>query len=182
MKIDEATAQRFFLEDIAWAEDAVNSKVKVGLTQNQFDALVSFVFNVGATNFSKSTLLRKLNAGDYEGAADEFHRWKHQKGKVLRGLVRRRAEESEYFLSPDDNNPVQKFLAENGTTGIAKSLGKSREVLTGAGTVATGVLGAVAGLTPELQQTALTVVCVAVVALGAYVVFNRVNARKKGER
>jgi len=92
-------AEQFLLEDVAWASDAVNRLVKVKLTQNQFDALVSFVFNVGATAFSKSTLLRLLNAGDYKGAADQFLRWNKQAGKVLRGLDTRRKEERALFLS-----------------------------------------------------------------------------------
>lgn len=98
MKITEAQAEKFLYLDIAWAEEAVNTLVKVRLTQNQFDALVSFVFNVGAGAFSKSTLLRLLNAGDYEGAANQFLRWNKQKGKVLNGLTRRRQEEMELFL------------------------------------------------------------------------------------
>lgn len=98
-RISLAQAEQFLLEDVDWAEDAVNSLVKVRLSQNQFDALVSFVFNVGATAFSKSTLLRLLNAGDYKGAADQFLRWNKQAGKVLRGLDTRRKEERALFLS-----------------------------------------------------------------------------------
>ena len=64
-----------FNKDVAWAEDAVNKYVTVPLTQNQFDALVSFTFNVGETQFKRSTLVKKLNVGDYEGAAREFDRW-----------------------------------------------------------------------------------------------------------
>lgn len=186
MVITQKKAQQLFNEDIAWAEAAVNRLVKVGLNQNQFDSLVSLVFNIGTPNFSKSTLLRKLNAGDYEGAAEEFPRWNKQRqnGKlvVLRGLVRRRAEEMEYFLSPVDVKPSANFLAENDTTGIVKPLMKSKEVLTGAGSVVTGVVGAVAALAPEVQQTAVVAVCVAAVAFGAFIVYNRVNARNKGER
>lgn len=72
--------------------------VKVKLTQNQFDALVSFVYNVGVGAFRTSTLLRKLNNGDYVGAAAEFKRWKFGGGKELPGLVRRRKAEEQLFL------------------------------------------------------------------------------------
>ena len=67
------------------------------MKHHQFDALVSFAYNVGIGNLKSSTLLRKLNAGDYDGAALEFHRWKRSNGRVLPGLVRRRAAEALLF-------------------------------------------------------------------------------------
>ena len=69
------------------------------LSQSQFDALVSLVFNIGGGAFRKSTLLQKLNAGDYAGASNEFMRWIKAKGRVLGGLVTRRAAERALFLS-----------------------------------------------------------------------------------
>jgi lysozyme len=75
----------------------VESLVKKPLTDNQFAALVSFTFNLGRGNLAKSTLLRKLNAGDYAGAAAEFGRWNKADGKVLSGLVKRRAAEAALF-------------------------------------------------------------------------------------
>ena len=90
-----------FREDIRRFEDPVSAAVKVPLTQNQFDALVSFSFNVGVGAFQKSTLLRKLNAGDYGGAAAEFAKWNKSAGRVLAGLTRRRAEERALFLRAD---------------------------------------------------------------------------------
>lgn len=86
-------------EDLQVAELTVNTNVRVKMTQGQFDALVSFVFNVGAGNFTRSTLLKKLNAGDYAGAAEQFDRWIYADGKPLDGLRRRRAAERELFLS-----------------------------------------------------------------------------------
>lgn len=65
----------WFESDVKWAEDCVNNNVTITLTQNQFDALVSFVFNIGATAFVKSTILRKLNKNDIAGAVLEFDRW-----------------------------------------------------------------------------------------------------------
>lgn len=97
--ITEKQAQKFFEQDTAWAVKAVNNMVKVKLNQNQFDALVSWVFNVGETNARASTLVRQLNTGDYEAVRRELPRWNKQKGKVLRGLVKRRAEEVELFYS-----------------------------------------------------------------------------------
>lgn len=96
--IDEAQAASFLREDIAESESAVNSLVKAPLKQNQFDALVSFVFNLGSGNFHSSTLLKKLNAGDYAGTADELLRWVHAGGQRLPGLVRRREAERNLFI------------------------------------------------------------------------------------
>lgn len=77
----------------------VNRTVDVELNQNQFDALVSFAYNLGNGSLESSTLLKKLNAGDYDGAADEFIRWNKAGGKILTGLTKRRTEERELFLS-----------------------------------------------------------------------------------
>lgn len=82
-------------------EKTVNTLVKPKLTQNQFDALVSFVYNVGSGNFSSSTLLVKLNQGKYLEAANEFLKWNKAGGKPLSGLIRRRAAERELFLKED---------------------------------------------------------------------------------
>ena len=81
-------------------EDAVTQAVKVPLNQHQFDALVSFAYNVGVGALKQSTALRKLNAGDYAGAADALTMWTKCNGKVLAGLVRRRKEERALFLTP----------------------------------------------------------------------------------
>lgn len=86
MMIDEATAERLLNTGLVGYENDVSRLVKVKLTQGQFDALVSFAYNLGARTLSSSTLLRKLNAGDYAGAADEFLRWNKAGGKVLNGL------------------------------------------------------------------------------------------------
>ena len=99
MKITAGQAESLLRKDIIWVEKAVNTLVVVPLTQNQFDALASFVFNVGEGAFSTSTLLRLLNSGDYEGAANQFLRWNKQKGRVLNGLTKRREEERKLFLS-----------------------------------------------------------------------------------
>ena len=85
--------------DVDDAEATVNNRVTVPLSQSQFDALVSLVFNIGGGAFRKSTLLQKLNAGDYAGASNEFMRWIKAKGRVLGGLVTRRAAERALFSS-----------------------------------------------------------------------------------
>lgn len=99
MTIKQETAERLLKTGLVSYESDVSRLVKVGLTQVQFDALVSFTYNLGARSLSTSTLLRKLNAGDYAGAADEFLRWNKAGGKVLNGLTRRREAELALFLS-----------------------------------------------------------------------------------
>ena len=98
MTIKQETAERLLKTGLVSYESDVSRLVKVGLTQGQFDALVSFTYNLGARSLSTSTLLRKLNAGDYAGAADEFLRWNKAGGKVLNGLTRRREAERDLFL------------------------------------------------------------------------------------
>lgn len=99
MTIKQETAERLLKTGLVSYESDVSRLVKVSLTQGQFDALVSFTYNLGARSLSTSTLLRKLNAGDYAGASDEFPRWNKAGGKVLNGLTRRREAERALFLS-----------------------------------------------------------------------------------
>ena len=79
--------------------NVVNRLVIVDINQNQFDALVSFVYNLGSGNFEKSTLLKKVNQEDFIGASLEFEKWNRSSGKVLNGLTKRRLSEKELFLS-----------------------------------------------------------------------------------
>ena len=93
----EATA--LLEKDAQWAVTAINTAVEVALTQNQFDALVSFTYNVGAHAFSTSTLLKKLNEQLYGEAANEFLRWCTAGTHRNEGLFKRRQQEREYFLT-----------------------------------------------------------------------------------
>ena len=97
MTITAAEADAILGRDLARFEAAVARLVTVALSQGEFDALVSFAFNVGEGALGRSTLLKKLNAGDRSGAAAEFGRWNKAGGRVLAGLTRRRAEERAMF-------------------------------------------------------------------------------------
>ena len=90
-------ADAWLQEDVASAEGCVSGAATVPLTQLEFDALCSFVFNLGCTALRNSTLLKKLNASDYDGAAAEFRKWNHAAGVELAGLTRRRLAERELF-------------------------------------------------------------------------------------
>jgi lysozyme len=106
-KVCDHQVRDWFEQDVIEVEDAVTRLVVTQLSQKGFDALVSFTFNVGIKAFRNSTLLRKLNFGRVEEAAEEFPRWNKSRGKVLPGLVRRRREEKEMFLMGE----VEEFLA-----------------------------------------------------------------------
>lgn len=95
----EKQAEQWLTDDLAWAQTAVNKLVKVLLKQNQFDALVSFVYNIGDYAFSGSTLLRLLNAKQFDKAAAEFDKWIYDNGKVVKGLQVRRNFERSLFSS-----------------------------------------------------------------------------------
>jgi lysozyme len=99
MVIAQVTAERLLKCGVVQYEQSVNQLVKAKISQGQFDALVSFAYNLGLRSLSTSTLLRKLNAGDKQGAANEFLKWTNAGGKQLDGLVKRRAAERELFLS-----------------------------------------------------------------------------------
>lgn len=97
MTISSARAEEMLQADLPRFEAAVSRLVTVPLDQHQFDALVSFTYNLGEGNLRSSTLLKKLNAGDYAAAAAQFERWVTAAGKPLPGLVKRRAAERAMF-------------------------------------------------------------------------------------
>lgn len=103
--ISKVVARELLEADLATAESAVGRLIRVELTDGQFDALVSFTFNLGGGALQRSTLRQKLNRGEFEEAADEFKKWVWGGGRKLPGLVRRRADERELFLS-DMNAPA----------------------------------------------------------------------------
>lgn len=99
MTITQGVADSLLCSGVVQYEKGVTGLVKVAINQSQFDALVDFAYNLGVKALEGSTLLKKLNAGDYTGAADEFPKWNKAGGKVLNGLVKRRAAERSLFLS-----------------------------------------------------------------------------------
>jgi len=99
LTITEADADAWLRTDVSEAVTCVNRAVNVPITQNQFDALVDFCFNCGRGSLLQSTLLRKVNIGDFAGAAAQFALWDHAGGEVVEGLVKRRTAEAELFAS-----------------------------------------------------------------------------------
>ena len=99
--ISQPEADKLLEEDIAKFEKYVNDNVIVELNQSQFDALVAWTFNLGVGNLRQSTMLRKLNEGDYQSVPSEMNRWNKAGGKTLDGLIRRRKAEGLLFESKE---------------------------------------------------------------------------------
>jgi lysozyme len=98
-ELTDEEVDELLYKDLKRFETGVKRLTKVALSQGQFDALVSFSFNVGLGNLQSSTLRSKLNREDYKGAAEEFPKWRRAGGKILPGLVKRRVDERALFLS-----------------------------------------------------------------------------------
>lgn len=95
--ITQEEAEKILLEDLSRFEKTINAEVTVDLKQNQYDALVCLVFNIGQYSFKKSTVLKYINAGDFKNASLEFGKWIYAGTKVSKGLLSRRRRERELF-------------------------------------------------------------------------------------
>lgn len=100
-KIDPVTAVVAALGDVKKAEQSIEECIKVPLHQSEYDALASFTYNIGGRAFCSSTLVKKLNAGDYDGACEELKRWVYVKGVKVKGLENRR--EKEFMMCMKDH-------------------------------------------------------------------------------
>ena len=98
MTITQEQAEEYLAQDVKKAVSDVNAKLTVEVTQDEFDALVDFAFNCGCGNLNNSTLLKKVNASDFQGASHEFEKWDMAAGKHIAGLLRRRQAEELEFL------------------------------------------------------------------------------------
>jgi lysozyme len=99
MTITKKEAEDLLVKDLERFEAGVKDLVKVSISENQFSALVSFAYNIGLNALSGSTLMKKLNAGDIMGAANQFERWNKAGGKEVQGLTNRRLAERDLFLT-----------------------------------------------------------------------------------
>jgi lysozyme len=115
--ITKEQALSLLRQDASYAVDAVNRLVTVALTQNQFDALVSFTFNIGVGAFGFSTLLKRLNTGEYSSVPFEMRRWNKTGGKVSQGLINRREDEIKLWGgSPERRKGEINLVNDNGDT------------------------------------------------------------------
>lgn len=109
--ITEEEAEKLLLQDLLHAERSVIRNINAPITRYQFDALVSFTFNLGTGALQRSTLRRKLNRQEYKCVPNEFLRWVYAGGRKLRGLRRRRQEEAELFAEGTAKMSRRKFIA-----------------------------------------------------------------------
>ena len=124
--ITKEQAETFLKQDIRSFELTVNNLVNVPLNQGQFDALVSFCYNLGTGNLKKSTLLKLINKKDYIGAAEQFDRWVYASGKKLPGLVKRRTAEKELFLKNICNDA---YVVTANSLNVRKNAGTNYKIL-----------------------------------------------------
>lgn len=190
MNITRQEAEDLLVKDVAVFDDVVNRLVKVELTQNQFDALVSFVYNLGEGNFKSSTLLRVLNRGEYDEVPAQLMRWNKARVKgeltVLAGLTRRRAAEATLFsMDTPLASEGDDLMAQKPEVADVKPLTKSRTM---AGLSLAGVSTMIAEAAPQLQAlapysssitTAFVVLTVVGIAIAAYA---RIDDHKEGKR
>lgn len=143
--ITEAEADLWLRQEVARVAGVVEGLVKVPLTDNQFGALISFTYNVGDEAFRKSTLLKKLNAGDYAAVPGELAKWKFNDGKVMEGLINRRAAEAGLWVkgsfvssAPVDakpGNPITDLMTPERMAAGGGLLGGAAAIASGNGPV-----------------------------------------------
>lgn len=170
--INNAQAEKLLKSDLLEFEGAVDALVKVELTQAQFNALVSFAFNVGVGAFRKSTLLKLLNQGQYDRVPNELSKWVKDNGKVVQGLVRRRALEAAMFMEG-----VQEVAVTRKPERATPSVINKENVTWGAG-IAAAVATPAADLGNAGQpiQYAIAIIMLAAFAIGAWFFIRRRGA------
>ena len=188
MKITEEEAQAFFLEDIVAFEKAIKRQVKVPLSQNQFDALVCLVYNIGEGNFSKSTLLKKLNRGLYDEVPEQILRWNKAtldgNLQTLRGLTRRRTAESALFsmdapLPSNGGEETPQKVEQKALRPLTKSKTIAGTSVAGAATMLSEVSVQLEVLTgySEILHTVFIILALGGIGLAAYA---RIKDSKEG--
>jgi lysozyme len=144
-EVTEEEAGELLKADLEYFEGIVKQEVRVPINRNQFSALVSLTYNVGEGNFRNSTLLKKLNNGNFKAAAGEFESWNRAGGKKLEGLVRRRAAEKQLF-----NTQPQASVTQEMMSGV-------EFVMTSPADPETGVIPEGVSLNPAIERTQVLV-------------------------
>jgi len=156
LTITKEEADEILFRDIHTTTQTIAEHVKVRLTQSQFDALVSFIYNVGAKRFIKSTLLKKLNEGDYAAIPSQLARWVYSRGKVSKGLVNRRQAEADMWIAgmPESKRPdaIPQVVTEGHNRPITST---SHVTAAGVGSAATGLWSSLPDLAHYLHDPVL---------------------------
>lgn len=197
-EITKAEGEAFLRRDMRSAEDDVKRLVKVKLTQNQFDAMVSFVYNLGAGNLGKSTLLKLLNQGNYEGAAAQFQYYNNARDRrtghfgPLPGLTIRRRQERDLFLSdathdtfhvtPDEEHTLDDPSCNEGTCRAERAPGRPgalMEVMKNSDTfkslmaIFTGFIAMISSMFQQIQNNPVAMVLaltvITAIAIAVYI-------------
>lgn len=189
LRITKQEAEDILQKDLLKYEAGVEKLVKGPITQNQFDALVSFAFNCGLGNLEKSTLLKKVNSKDFDKVPAEFMKWTKANGREMKGLVRRRRAETAMWRNVDESDPAipsEEARAKPDRPTPKKSMSSSVEgnasILIGAGAIGSAVKEA----KPVIQDAADTytaataaigtpavLIALAVLALAAFIWYRR---------
>lgn len=190
MVITKREAEDILRKDLIKYEAAVERAVTVPLKPNQFDALVSFCYNIGPGAFSKSTLVKKLNRGEYDAVPAELMKWNKANGKELPGLTRRRRAEAALWRKVDDtapNEPEETAITPDAPK-PKKTITQSREANTAAVTGGMATLAAVGEASGQLKDTSenlgipvLLIFVVIAVACGLIWWFRRQRLEENGE-
>jgi GH24 family phage-related lysozyme (muramidase) len=149
MTITQDEAEAILKRDLVKYEIPVGNLVKVNLNQNQFDVLVDFAYNAGVGNLKTSTLLKKVNAGDFDAVPDELMKWTKGGGKVLPGLVRRRRAEADWWNDGEDQAEDSSDQALAPDTVPVKTITDSKQAN---GAMAVGLLGSVGAVKDAAYQ------------------------------
>lgn len=175
--ITKKIAEEYIIRDVLDAFDTINKLVKAPLSQPQADALGCLIYNIGESQFSRSTLLKKLNTKDYLGAWAEFPKWRKAGGKVVAGLVSRRQDEAALFLSgtkvtkeveelpADDPRSTESNLEPNAPSNPSREVGRGGAAVTTAAIVAE-TAKQIEPLTPYSEYIGYSFVALSLVAIG----------------
>lgn len=176
MSVTKEEAHTLLQRDLRRFEAAITELVTVHLSQEQFDALVSLVYNIGAAAFAKSTLLKRLNEGKYRDAAVQFTKWVYSKKKKLPGLVTRRQAEKALFLEGTSAEPLPPLRKSRTVAG-----GSVAGAAVVASEVVTEVKDQVEPLAPYADSLKLLFLLVALAGIGL-TIWARIDDRRKGLR
>jgi lysozyme len=184
----QSEADQRFCERLTEFAREVDAVLTAPAVPFEFAALVSLAYNIGAAAFARSSVLRAHNRGDKAAAARAFALWNKAGGRVIRGLVTRRAKEAALYVSEPRNATPPEGQNPDADVSCEKPLSKSPTVMSGVTSIATGGLALASQASPQVGQIAknlgvspILVIAVAAIAVGVVVIVRRYLQRKRGQ-